>query len=302
MNSTPLRAARPAIAVLLAFSVVMAVLLAAVPVGAAQADATIQILGSGGSDDLDPPPSPRCDDLVFVTEVSFDAAGNPIDIPRFGTSPDLTQVFDVPDFEAVGPGILELNEVIVYDGHIGRAIWTPQLLEQVYFEFLLDGVVQVRTPSTPDVPDGQRTGWHDLDMGTYELPNGADTMRIRHAGGNSADVESLVVSAVCGRVVPFPEVEETTTTVEATTTTAPATTVTPTTLAPSTTAVATTAPPVTSTTVIETEVEGQVEERPVPQLAVTGRTQQAAAGFALLAVGLGILLMALSAAEAKFEH
>lgn len=301
MNSTQLRAIRPAVAVLLAFSVVMAVLLAAVPVGAAQAG--VQILGSGGSDDLIPPPSPRCDDLVFVTEVSFDAAGNPIDIPRFGTSPDLTQVFDVPDFEAVGPGVLELNEVIVYDGHIGRAQWTPQLLEQVYFEFLLDGVVQVTTPPTPDVPDGQRTGWHDLHMGFYDLPNGADTLRIRHAGGNSADVESLVVSAVCGQVIPFPEAEEATTTVEATTTTAPTTTVTPTTEAPGTTAPATTEAPATTTTeVIETEVEGQVEEQPAPQLAVTGRTQQAAAGFALLAVGLGILLMALSVAESKLEY
>lgn len=291
MNSKRLIALRPMVAALLATCVLLTVLLSAVPVGA-QGD--VQILGSGGSDELIPPPSPTCDDLVFVTEVSFDAAGNPIDIPRFGTSPDLVQVFDIPDFEPVGPGTLELNEVIVYDGHFGRAIWEPQLQEQVYFEFLLAGEVQARTPATPDVPDGQRTGWHDLDMGSYELPNGADTLRIRHAGGDSASVESLVVSALCGRLIPFAEVETTTTT-GPDTTTAPTTTV-----AASTTVVQTTEAPATTTTeVIDTEVEGQVEERPAPQLAVTGRTQQAALGFALLSVGLGILLVALGVLERR---
>ncbi len=70
-----------------------------------------------------------------------------------------------------------------------------------------------------------------------------------------------------------------------------------TTVAPTTTeAVAT-----TTTQVIDTEVQGQVEEQPAPQLAVTGRTQQAALGFALLSVGLGILLMAMSALEPRTQ-
>lgn len=294
MDSKRLIALRPAVAVLLACSVVLTVLLAAIPVGA---QAGVQILSSGGSDELIPPPSPTCDDLVFVTEVSFDASGNPIDVPRFGTSPDLVQVFDVPNFEAVGPGTLELNEVIVYDGHFGRAIWSPQLQEQVFFEFLLDGEVQARTPATPDVPDGQRTGWHDLDMGSYELPRGADTLRIRHAGGDSSSVESLVVSAVCGRLIPLTQVETTTTQEpgSAASTIAPTTTVEVTTTAPATTE----APVTTTTAPVETEVEGQVEERPAPQLAVTGRTHQAAAGFALLSGGLGILLLALGALERR---
>lgn len=300
MHSTRLIALRPVIAILLACSVVMTVLLAAVPVGAQPG---VEILGSGGSDELIPPPSPTCDDLVFITEVSFDAAGNPIDIPRFGTSPDLVQVFDVPDFEPVGPGVLELNEVIVYDGHFGRALWTPQLQEQVFFEFLLNGEVQARTPNTPDVPDGQRTGWHDLDMGTYELPNGADTLRIRHAGGDSASVESLVVSALCGQLLPAVG-DETTTTQAPETTVAPTSTQVPeTTVAPTSTAVATTTEaPVTTTTQVETEVEGQVEERPAPQLAVTGRTHQAALGFALLSGGLGILLVSLGVVERRANY
>jgi len=284
---------------MLAISVVMTIVLAAAPVGA---QGGVRVLGSGGSDTLQPPPSPMCDGLVFITEVSFDAAGNPIDIPRFGTTPDLVQVFDVPGFQPVGPGTLELDEVIVYDGHIGRATWGPQLEEQVYFELLLDGVVQATTPPTPDVPDGQLTGWNDIDMGSYELPNGADTLRIRHASANSAGIESLVVSALCGRHTPATGVVVETT-VPATTTVPASTTVPSTTEVAVTTTIAadTSDTSITNTTEqVDTEVQGQVEDRPpAPTLAVTGRTQQAAIGFALISVALGLLLVAMGLIEPK---
>lgn len=250
----------------------------------------VRILDSGGSDELEPPPSPRCDDLVFITEVTFDAAGNPIDIPRFGSSPGLTQVFDVPEFIAIGPGIILLDEVIVYDGHFGRALWTPQVMEQVYFEFLLGGVQQAVTPLTPDVPDGRRTGWHDVDMGSYELPNGADTLRIHHAGGDPADVDSLVVSALCGQLKPLPEVSPEVTVPP--TTIAPATTTAPTTVAP-TTSVAST----TTAQEIDTEVQGQVEEPPGAVLAVTGRTLEVLPLLGALALALGVSLVRLSSRE-----
>lgn len=268
-----------AISVLLALALSLMVL-SATPVGAQDG---VRIIRSGGDDELMPPPDASCDDLVFITEVSFDPAGNPIDIPRFGSGPDLVRVFDIPDFEPVGPGILLLDEVIVYDGHIGRAIWDAQLNEQVRFEFLLDGEVQATTPLTPDVPDGQRTGWHILDMGGYELPNGADTLRIVH-WGESPEVNSLVVSALCGHLEPFSEVQETTTTTEAPTATtdAPTTTAAPTTAAP-TTAAPTTAP-------ILPEVEGQVEERPAPELAVTGVEHNMVVAAALVAIALGLYL------------
>ena len=294
--------------------------------GSATAQSNIRIIGSGGSDELIPPPPPPCDDLVFITEVSFDALGNPIDIPRFGTSPDLVQVFDVPMFAPVGPGTLLLDEVIVYDGHFGRAAWTPQLREQVWFEFLLDDVSQGRTPPTPDVPDGQRTGWHDLDMGSYELPNGADTLRIHHIGGDPAFVESLVVSALCGQLVPFEEPIDASTVPPTTdvppTTEAPRATVAPTSVTPSTSVVEEVATTTTSTAttsivaevsdttaptttqapqVLDTEVEGQVEVRDVPQLAITGRTHEIVAILAGLIIALGavLTLMTLMAAELK---
>ena len=142
--------------------------------------------------------------------------------------------------------------------------------------FLLDGVQQTRTPNTPDLPDGQLTGWHDLDMGSYELPNGAVMLRIHHVRGNSAN--SLVVSALCGRLVPFQDVVLETT-------------------APTVTTVetATTAPETSG--VGETEVQGQVEV--VSELAITGRNEIFAHGFALLSLVLGILLATVAAAERR---
>ena len=93
-------------------------------------------------------------------------------------------------------------------------------------------------------------------------------------------------------VVEFTCVQTPTTTVAPTTTDAPTTTVAvTTTVAPTTVAV--------TTTSISTVVAGQVEQQPAAVLAVTGRTHQAAFGFALLSVGLGILLMALSVFERK---
>ncbi len=110
-------------------------------------------------------------------------------------------------------------------------------------------------------------------------------VELGETGGTSTAVEFTCV-----------QVPPTTTTVAPTTTAAPTTTV-----APTTTAAPATTDAVTTTT-ISTEVGGQVEEKPAPALAVTGRTNQAALGFALLSVGLGILLMALSAGERKASH
>jgi hypothetical protein len=88
-----------------------------------------------------------------------------------------------------------------------------------------------------------------------------------------------------------------------TTTIAPATTDAPTTtVAVTTTTVAPTTTVAVTTTTVSTEVGGQVEEQPAAVLAVTGRTHQAALGFALLSVGLGILLLAVSAIERKAAH
>jgi hypothetical protein len=168
--------------------------------------------------------------------------------------------------------------------------WT---LKMVWFEFLLDGVQQTRTPNTPDLPDGQLTGWHDLDMGSYELPNGADTLRIHHVGGNSAN--SLVVSALCGRLVPFQEVVVETTVVP--TTAIPETVVATTAPTVTTVETATTAPETSG--VVETEVKGQVEV--VSELAITGRNEFFALGFALLSLVLGTLLVTVAAAERRRE-
>ncbi len=121
-------------------------------------------------------------------------------------------------------------------------------------------------------------------------------VRLGETGGTSTNVGFTCVPTPVTTVVP------TETTVAPTeTTVAP----TETTVAPTETTVAPTtseAVVTTTTEVIEPEVQGQVEEQPAPQLAVTGRTQQAALGFALLSAGLGILLMAMSALEPRTEQ
>jgi hypothetical protein len=263
------------------------------------AEDNVRIIGSGTADELVPPPSPTCDDLVLITEVTFSPDGVPIDIPRFGVGPDLITVYDVPGFQAVGPGVIILDEVITYDAHRGRDIWAAQPNERVRIEFLLNGVSQVTTPFTPDLPDGTLAAWLDIDMGRYDLPNGADTMRIHHFN-DPGNTDSVVVSALCGHHEEFPA-ETTTTTIAATTvapttvapTTVAPTTVAPTTVAPTTTVAetTTTAPATTTaavtTTVAEevtTEVEGEVEE--AAQLAATGFDDL---GMALMAVALILL-------------
>ncbi len=176
----------------------------------ALAQASVTIVDSGSSDDLVPPPAPDCDDLVFLTEVTFSDQGVPLGIPRLGVGFGLVTSFVVPDFEPIGPSIIALDEVITFDGHTGRDIWPAQLNERVKFEFLLDGVVQVATPFTPDLPDDSVSAWLDVDMGTYELPNGADALRIVHFSDPN-NTDSVVVSALCGTSIDLPDNTTTTT-------------------------------------------------------------------------------------------
>ena len=164
----------------------------------------VKVITSGGSDQVAQPPRPTCDHPMFTSNLVVDADGfiTEASRPRFGTSPELLQVLDVPSFAPVGPGGFSLNEVITLDGHRHRATWPDQVNEQLWFEFLLDGVSQGRTALTPDVPDAVRTGWMIADMGVVELPNGADTLRVHHAGINPAEINSVVLYGLCGRLTP----------------------------------------------------------------------------------------------------
>lgn len=129
---------------------------------------------------------------------------------------------------------------------------------------------------------------------TVELTIESDGMlfaavRLGETGGTSTSVDfTCVQTATTTTEVPS-------TTAAPTTTLAPTTTETPdTTAAPTTTSV-----PATTTEVIETEVLPQVEEREVAQLAVTGRTNQAVLGMALVAIALGMLLMGVGSLESN---
>lgn len=147
---------------------------------------------------------------------------------------------------------------------------------------------------------------------TVELTIESDGMlfaavRLGETGGTSTSAQFVCVQSATTTT------EAVTTTVAPTTTAAPATTEAPeTTVAPTTTAAAavTTAAPTTAaaavtttTEAVETEVLPVTVEQPeVAQLAVTGRTQQAALGFALVAFALGMLLVAMSALEPRRER
>ena len=253
----------------------------------AGATTQIEVLSTGGSDELVAPPALACDDVVFVTEASFDSAGNPVGSPRFGSRSDLVSVHDVPF--AAEAGIAVLSEVRTYDGHIGRAEqigqWS-QPSEQVYFQFLLDGVVQGETQLTPDVSDGQRSAWVTADMGSIVLENGADTLRIVHSGDTSQP-NSVVVSGVCGRLDPLPPPVTTTVPVA---TTVPEPAVAPPTTNPPKVVVTplTTSPPATT---IPVEVLPAVEVAE-PALALTGSEDVALAALGLTLIASGAAAMA----------
>lgn len=118
-------------------------------------------------------------------------------------------------------------------------------------------------------------------------------------GTGETEVLEIESDGVLFAAVRLGETGGTSTAVEFTCVQTPTTTVAPTTTDAPTTTVAVTTTDAVTTTSISTEVAGQVEQQPAAVLAVTGRTHQAALGFALLSVGLGILLMALSVFERK---
>ena len=190
----------------------IALLTFSAPASAQAANASVSFTSSGGADDLQPPPAASCNDLVFLNNISLNENGVPIGAPRLGVGPGLVISFEVPDFTPLGPSQVTLNEVITYDGHAGRDTATAQLNEQVRLEFLLNGEVQATTPFTPDVEDNRLSAWTEVSLGSYDLPNGADGLRVVHYN-NPPKTDSVVISAICGTSTELPA--PTTTTVAA---------------------------------------------------------------------------------------
>ncbi len=156
------------------------------------------ILDQGSSDDLVAPPAPDCatGSIVLVEEVSFTAAGSPIEAPVLGVGNGLETELELSDFDEVDPGILEITEIITYDAHTGRALWPVQDNERVAIEFLLDGEVVGATDFTPDLEDGVNSAWVVAELGEVELAEGADEARIVHFN-EANNNDSVVVASAC---------------------------------------------------------------------------------------------------------
>ncbi len=166
--------------------------------GVAGAQATVTVIGEGSSEELVAPPSPSCSEsqLTLIPEASFTTVGVPIDVPRLGVGAGLETAYAIPDFEELGPGVIDIVEIITFDAHTGRSGWPAQDNESVAIEFLLDGEVQATTQFTPDVEDGENAAWVVSSLGEYELPDGADEARVVHF--NEADnTDSVVAASLC---------------------------------------------------------------------------------------------------------
>ena len=176
--------------------------------GVAGAQGIVSIIDEGSSEELVAPPSPSCEagQLELIPETSFTTVGVPIDVPRLGVGAGLSTEYEIPDFEALGAGVIDIVEIITFDAHTGRSGWPAQDNESVAIEFLLDGDVQVTTEFTPDVEDSVNAAWVLSSLGEYELPEGADAARVVHF--NEADnTDSVVAASLCAVFTEAAEVE-----------------------------------------------------------------------------------------------
>ena len=166
--------------------------------GVAGAQATVTVIDEGTSDELVAPPTPSCDadQLTLIPETAFTTVAAPIDIPRLGVGAGLEVEYEIPDFEALEPGVVDIVEIITFDAHTGRSGWPTQDNESVAVEFLLDGEVQATTEFTPDVEDGVNAAWVVSSLGEYELPDGADEARVVHFNEDD-NSDSVVAASLC---------------------------------------------------------------------------------------------------------
>ncbi len=178
--------------------------------GIAAAQSTVIELSNGSSDDLVAPPSPTCSDdaLILIPEVEFTSVAMPIDADRLGVGGGLVESFDIEDFPTLDPGVIDLTQIITYDGHLGRAGWPAQDNERVAIEFLLDGEIQATSGFTPDVADNVSSAWVIADLGEIDLPEGADAARVIHWGEEFND-DSVVVASLCAEFTAVEVLDET---------------------------------------------------------------------------------------------
>ncbi|MEE9416043.1 MAG: hypothetical protein V3V01_12235 [Acidimicrobiales bacterium] len=144
-----------------------------------------------------PPGLASCGGTAINFEAVIDAEGSNISPVRFGTSDSLTWFHTVGGLR-FGPGVATMGEVITWDGYLGRS-GTSQPNEQVRIEFFLGGNHVASTPFTTDVPDGGESQFAITNLGSVNLPGGADEVRIVHHdwSESSTTENSMIVSGIC---------------------------------------------------------------------------------------------------------
>ncbi len=158
---------------------------------------------AGSSDELALPPGPSCTEPVFTTTPALDASGFNISDPNLGDgaggliSRTTISGLDFPS------GTVSLDEIVTWDAHTDRQNNPDQTNERVVMEFVLDGVVVATSGATTDLLEGPVSAWEINNLGTIDLPDGADAVNLVHVGGTSA-INSVVVTSVCLTFVPTP--------------------------------------------------------------------------------------------------
>ena len=129
---------------------------------------------AGSSDELVLPPGASCDVPAFATAPILTEDGFNISEPNLGDGAGglVTRASFPVDF---GPGTVSLDEIISWDAHIDRDTNLDQTNERVVIEFSLGGEVVATSGPTTDLAEGPLSAWEINDLGTLELPNGADS-------------------------------------------------------------------------------------------------------------------------------
>ena len=118
-------------------------------------------------------------------------------------SPEL-QSYTIPGL-TLPPGSVSIPEIITWDGYIGTIdrrdpASQTQTDEQVRLEFYNGGSLVAATGETEDLIDAVVSAWWVGSLGTVDLPDGADEVRIVHSSlydGKIDDTNSIVPSAIC---------------------------------------------------------------------------------------------------------
>lgn len=144
-----------------------------------------------------PPGLGICSGTAINFSAVVDEAGFNISPIRFGTSDSLIWFHTIGGL-TFGPGVVSIGEVITWDGYLGRS-GTSQPNEQVRFEFFYEGAHVASTPFTTDVPDGGESQFAISNLGSVNLPDGADEVRVVHHdwSESSATENSMIVSGIC---------------------------------------------------------------------------------------------------------